>query len=319
MTVMPFGSIRFLTESTSSKSKRIRFKEFWLFFVRICFLSALVMFLAGLFFKYEKSSENWLIVGNGVDIPKDFMASNYQKFSLGSLTNNAQINDGWSFLNKIALSNPQIDSIVWVDEFEDIKFLGAIPDLPFHISIVDKSTINDRGQVLAEVDTLHYWIEGINKKDSILIARFLKTIENYVAKPIALIKSEEDAPIGFSLGGHTKGGYGIEFVVSDSLPNAFETNYVGDEKVIILSKDFLRDERKHQELLIIIAENLDQYVRPSFEMNLSMMDEGFVNYKLSSTNPVAKWPFSDELLIVIILLLLLIERYMVYHKNTARE
>ncbi|MFQ3215043.1 MAG: hypothetical protein ACI9C9_002589 [Marivirga sp.] len=319
MRVMPFGSIRFLTESTSSKSKRIRFKEFWLFLIRICFLAATVLFLAGLFFKYEKSSENWLIVGNKVELPEDFIASNYQKVSLGSLINNAEINDGWSFLNKIARSNPQIDSIVWVDEFEDIKFLGAIPDLPFHISIVDKNGINNSVQLLAEVDTLHYWIEGINRKDSILIARFLKTIENYVAKPIALIKSEEDAPIGFSLDGHTKGGYGIEFIVSDSLSNAFEVNYVGGEKVVMLSKDFLRDERKHQELLIIIAENITQYVIPSFEMKLSMVDEGFVNQKLSTTNPLAKWPFSDEVLIGIILLLLLIERYMVYHKNTVRE
>ncbi len=77
--------------------------------------------------------------------------------------------DSWSLLNQIATDHPQIDSLTWIDDFNERKFLGAIPGYPFYISFIDKPSAEIEPSEKEQADTLSYNISGLSAPDSILL------------------------------------------------------------------------------------------------------------------------------------------------------
>lgn len=314
--IIPFGSIKFLTESASTKSKSIQFNDFWLFLVRLLLLGCLVLFLAGLFTRQEASKENWLIKGDNITVPSN-LELNYNKVILSSsLVNKQKSLDAWSVLIQLALAHPEIDSVLWVDEFDQFKFIGAVPELPFVLKLLHKGSENTQDQIIDQIDTLTYSISGLEKHDSLVIERVLKTITSYVNSSLVLQHAVKGGLINFYMVDKEEIKGNLNFIFTAEIENFYDFDYEADRKIVYCTNDLLTDIRKHQELLLLIADQIAQFEASQFELQVEHLTREFPITARSSDKVFTKWPLSDEIFMAIILMLLILERYMVFRKST---
>jgi len=289
------------------------FNDLLLFILRILLIVFIVLFLIEIWKPSLMKTENWFMVGASVSKAEEATPDGFQFIRISSIKQ-AETDNGWIMLNHLAINHPQIDTLFWVDDFDQYQFPGAIPDLPFPVRFIHKKKDDELSLVKNKIDTVTYIITNHSKTDSVLLERILTAVKTYTKGAFLLLPDSLSTDICFTADEQPKIGAALYFKKKNTL-NAYEETYHLAHKSVALSHKLYNDPRKHTQLLTIVSEQIALYKYPEF--GLSVEKDRTEIQAASGSGPdkaLVKAPLNN-LLFFLILIALLCERGLVYYRQ----
>ncbi|GAA5041502.1 hypothetical protein GCM10011506_43240 [Marivirga lumbricoides] len=317
--ILPFGSIRFLKESASSQSRSIELSDILMLILRLFLLIIVIIWLAGWVSSEKLEKKNWLILGHGIDLPSAYQNAVDQQLlevkDVVALKGEKTYLNEWFFLRELGQRYPQIDSLIWIDNFSSTDFWGRVPSLSYTYNLIDFGNKNNQ-KPLIEIDTLFYEVKGLPEAGKDLIDKVLLSISQYSGSEI--IYSDNSTRVTDILFSNAPSSdIPIQFIFNLSENNTYRLEDQWPARIIHLSENYVDDALLHDELLVIITEFLAQYSNPlwaynSFEEATAEPQE-LRSKVLRQSNEIK----SHEWLFWMILATLLIERVWAYKRINA--
>jgi hypothetical protein len=268
--------------------------------------------MSGLQINTKPEPVNILISGDAVALNTDFKTG-FRRVKSPSIKDTALAVNPWPFIFNLPYQYPGLDSVIWIDDFDKFSFFGAKPNLSFNLQIIDQSNKESEKDQSFLKDSVTYHIK-LAKADSMIVERMLQAIISYTKKNIAFKKTKESPFITFSNDLMTSLDSKTVFVFSDYTKDEIQPQYIGQQKIIQLHNTYLSQPVERQQLLVIIAENIAQYVNPDFQFKPDRIynSEGLnTSVKMKNT----AWQHMEALLLLIFTLLFLTERYLTIYKR----
>ena len=305
-----FGSIRFLKESSTLQSKRIQFSELPLLLLRLLILFLVVMLLAQWVNFQETEKEKALLLGEGVNVPKTY--SN-EEINLLKISEFGEKSNHWHLLESISQQHPEIDSLIYINEFKDTDFVGAIPKLNFHLELISAANSRHIEEDFTSLDTLLIHFEKLPELMEQKLDKVLKANHLYTFEKLNFIQSEkQEAQLILSISMQKREVNQI--VLTDSISSDYEVERKQSYSTLYLKEKWLNNPLNEDMFLAVVTEFIanimePQYQYTSFEALYARTDENIEEIHKAQT-------FDEELLGLIVILILL-ERFFSYRKKHA--
>lgn len=306
-----FGSIRFLRESSTRQSKRIQLSELPLLIIRILILIFMVWLLAKWVHYEDSEKRTAVLLGTGIKVPKAYSEEEIAIFRTSEYDSNRMVNQ-WYVLEEFGLRNPEIDSLTYINDFKDTDFIGAIPELGFHLQLISLSQTQNSADAKS-LDTLLIYFENLKAQEEQTFSKVLKANELYLG-----------AKVKFKMGSKTTANLIItnsvqkssvhQIVITDTISSDYIVRREHKYSLLYLNRNWIKDPINEDQFLLVVSEYLAQIVEPNYQYSSFE-----ALYSRSSGQKVAVRKaniFSSELL-WIILLLIMLERYLSYRKQHA--
>ncbi|MGM0580506.1 MAG: BatA domain-containing protein [Bacteroidota bacterium] len=304
-----FGSIRFLRESSTLQSKKIQLSEIPLLLVRLMILILVVLLMSKWVNYQEVEKQKALLLGDDIKVPEAYANDEIHVFRTSEF---GDISNQWHLLEELSVQHPEIDSLIYINDFKDTDFVGAIPKLNFQLELIstnqkpNSEEKNNLDTLLIHFDKLPKIVQ--EKFDKVLKANQLYTNEKVNFKEA----NREEAQLIFTASPQKLDSNQI--VLSDTLSSNYQIQRKYKSSLLYLNENWLNNLLNEDMFLLIVSEFIAQVVEPnyqysSFEMLYTQKSEGVEEVKEAKT-------FDEELLWLIVLLILL-ERYFSYRKKHA--
>lgn len=317
--VLPFGSLRFLRESSSSQSRSIELSDIWMLLLRLLLLAMIIIWLTGWISPEKREKKNWLILGEGIELPEAYQDAVDQQLievkrarALKADTNYA---NQWYFMQELAVQHPEIDSLTWIDNFSDADFWGKIPALPYAYELINYTDKNHQSKNGIN-DTISYKVENLSKENKALINNALTAVSKYSGNRIIYSDKQTKSPdVLFT--DNISQEITLQFVFQSSKVQTYIVDNEWPQRIINISDSYLNNALLHDELLVILTEFLGRETMPLWNYNsfeqATVKDQEMQNNPLvySSINETNEWLFW------LILGLLLVERVWAFRKSNA--
>jgi hypothetical protein len=315
--ILPFGSLRFLQESSSSQSRSIQLTDVGLMLLRILLFLLLVLFIAQINWNSEIENEKWLVLGEDIATPNAYLDEGYKIHKINDLKTTSEYLTQWHFLQELSQNYPEIDSLVWIDHFENSDFWGAIPLLSFDFELINKGGNEIKQDSFSiPVDFIFYSFDGIEEQKQDVFYKIIKANEVYLNSDIVFKeKSNSTSLIVFS--NEQKDKVPLQFVIEKSNIKTWRAVENWPYKTIYISDIYIADKRLYDELLLLISEQIAQYLIPEWSYNdwqqvtriqREKLDKALISQTAESNNEGLFW---------IIIALFLLERFWVYQKRNG--
>ncbi len=304
-----FGSIRFLRESSTLQSKKIQLSEFPLLLVRLMILLLVVLLMAKWIYYQEAEKQKAVLLGEDIKVPE---AYSYDKIPVFRTSELEQHSNHWYLLDELSGQLPDIDSLIYINDFKDTDFVGAIPKLNVHLELISANQKQNPQEIWSS-DTLLIHFDMLSKTlqrkfDKVLKANQLYTNEKVVFKEV----NREEAQLVFTTSPQKLETNQI--VVSDSVSINYQIQKKFKSSLLYLNETWLIEPLNEDMFVLIVSEFIAEVVEPnyqysSYEMLYTQKSEGVEEVKEAKT--------FDEELLWLIMLLILLERYFSYRKKHA--
>ncbi|MGJ3236222.1 BatA domain-containing protein [Marivirga sp.] len=305
-----FGSIRFLKESSTLQSKRIQFSELPLLLLRLLILFLVVMLLAQWVNFQETEKEKALLLGEGINVPKTY--SN-EEINLLKISEFGETSNHWHLLESISKQHPEIDSLIYINEFKDTDFVGAIPKLNFHLELI--SAVNSRHieEDYTSLDTVLIHFEKLPQLMEQKLDKVLKANNLYTFEKLNFVQSEKQEAQLILTNSMQKREVN-QIVLTDSISSDYEVKRKQSYSILYLKEIWLNNPLNEDMFLAVVTEFIAHIVEPqyqytSFESLHARRNENIEEIQKAQT-------FEEELLGLIVILILL-ERFISYQKKHA--
>lgn len=317
--VLPFGSIRFLRESASSQSRSIQLSDVLLLILRLLLFILIITWLAGWISPEKREKQNWLILGEGIDLPEAYRDAAHQQLlevkMASTLTEEKKYPNQWYFLEELAVRHPEIDSLTWIDNFSEVDFWGNVPTLPYSYELINFGNKDNQVHSIKN-DTIFYKVENLSEENKTLIANALVAISEYSGKKIIYSHEATQLPdVLFSDNASQK--VPLQFLFRHNEIKTYTIENKWPVRIIHLSESYLKNALMHDELLMILTEFLVQNSTPlwyynSFDQATAKPQKPQYNSLVyNSINETEEWLFW------LILAVLLVERVWTFRKTNA--
>ncbi len=314
--ILPFGSLRFLQESSSSQSRSIQLTDVGLMFLRMMLFLLIVLFIVQINWNNKTQNEKWLVLGDEVEVPNAFQNSGYKIYNINDLNSPSTNLNKWYFLQELSQNYPEIDSLIWIDHFHNSDFWGAIPPLSFSFQLFNKADEPAQNTILSTTDSVNYALSGLEEDQEVIFHKILNANELYVNDQVVFEEvQEEHAAILFT--NEFKNDIPLQFVFEKSGRKTWRTVENWPYKTIYVSEEYLNDKRLNDELLLLISEQIAQYVVHVWNYNNWQQATNIKREKLDKALISNIVRAKNEVLFWIILVLFLIERFWVYQKRNG--
>ncbi len=315
--ILPFGSLRFLQESSSSQSRSIQLTDAGLMLLRMLLLLLLVLMIAQFKWNNELQKEKWLVLGDSITIPDAFNDSEYKVFERRQLTDASTYLNHWYFLQELSQNYSEIDSLIWIDNFNDSDFWGAVPPLSFNFQLINKSN-GDEAQSYEsdQADTIYYTFNQVGENQQLVIIKMLEANALYVNSSM-VFKEVEDEVADIMFTSVFKENIPLQFVIEQEGNDDWSTSENWPYKTIYFSEDYLGDKRLYDELLLIISEQISQFRTPVWNYNDLEQTTNIRREKLDKKLVSNAFDDQNRTLFWIIILLIVFERYLFYRKRNG--
>ncbi|WMN10978.1 BatA domain-containing protein [Marivirga salinae] len=302
-----FGSIRFLRESSTLQSKKIQLSEIPLLLVRLIILVLVVMLMARWVNYQEVEKQKALLLGEDVKVPEAYANDEITVFRASAFGENS---NHWYLLEELAVEHPEIDSLIYINDFRDTDFVGAIPKLNFQSELISANQ-KQNSQGKRNLDTLLIHFAELSETVQGKFVKVLKANQLYTNGKVNFKEAKRsEAQLIFTLSPQKLETNQI--VVSDSISSNYQIQKKYQSSLLYLNESWLNNPLNEDMFLLIVSEYIAQVVEPnyqysSFDMLYTKKSEGVEEVKEAKT-------FDEELLWLIVLLILL-ERYFSFRKK----
>ncbi|WP_296623464.1 BatA domain-containing protein [Marivirga sp.] len=304
-----FGSIRFLRESSTLQSRKITLSDIPLLLVRLMILIFVVALLAKWVNYQEVEKQKAVLVGDGFKVPEAYVNDEISVFSTSEFRNTS--ND-WYLLEKFSQQRPEIDSLIYINDFQNTDFVGAIPKLNFHLELITPSEIQSSPEKLS-LDTLLIHFDELSqfvkeKYDKVLRANYL-----YSGKKINFsLSNKKDAQLVFTTSQQKL--QTNQIVRSDTLSSDYLIYKKHNDNLLYLNENWLQNPLNEDMFVSIVTEFIAQIIEPNYQYSSF---KAIYTRKLEAHEEVKKAiTFNEEFLLLIVLFIML-ERYLSYRKKHA--
>jgi len=308
-----FGSIQFLTESSTRQSKRIQLSEIPLLLLRLLILICTVLLLAK-WLNYETvEKQHAVLLGEGLKVPQAYSNEQTAVFQTTEYEKLSKVNH-WYLLEEFGIDHPEIDSLIYINEFDETDFVGAIPKLNFHLKL--KSSNQSQTQNSREIkhlDTLLIHFDQLNSKQINNLDKVLKANELYVNTKAKFKLAEKDVAKLIISNSVQKSAVN-QIVFTDTISSDYLLQGKHNYSLLYISNRMFESALQEDQFLMLVSEYMakiieSSYQYASFEAVYSRNPKREEVVKKASS-------FSNELL-WIIAFLIFVERYLSYRKQHA--
>jgi hypothetical protein len=304
-----FGSIRFLRESSTLQSKKIQLSEIPLLLVRLMILLFVVLLMANWVNYQEIEKQKALLLGDDFKVPEAYSNDETPIFRTSKFGN---ISNHWHLLEEFSVQHPEIDSLIYINDFKDTDFVGAIPKLNFHLELISANQKQNPQEIWSS-DTLliHFFELSKNVQDKfnkVLKANQLYTKEKVVFKEV----NRDEAQLVFTTSPQKLDTNQI--VVSDTLSSNYQIQKKYKSSLLYLNENWLNNPLNEDIFLLIVSEFIAQVVEPNYQYSSYKM---LYTQESERVDEVKEAKTFDEELLWLIVLLILLERYFSYRKKHA--
>lgn len=299
-----FGSIRFLRESSTLQSKKIQISEIPLLLVRLMILILVVLLMAKWVNYQEVEKQKALLLGAGIKVPEAYANDETPVIRTSEFSD---ISNQWHLLEELSVQHPEIDSLIYINDFKDTDFVGAIPKLDFHLELISAIQKQKSEEILSS-DTLLIHFAELSETLKGKFDKVLKANQLYTNEKVIFNKANrEEAQLVFTASPQKLDANQI--VLSDTLSSNYQIQRKYKSSKLYLNENWLNNPLNEDGFILIVSEFIAQVVEPnyqysSFEMLNTQKSVGVEEVKEAKT-------FDEELLWLIVLLILL-ERYFSY-------
>lgn len=304
-----FGSIRFLQESSTLRSKKIQLSEIPLLLVRLTILILVVLLMVKWVNYQEVEKQKAVLLGEDIKVPEAYINDETPLLSTSEfdVTSNQ-----WYLLDNLSQEHPEIDSLIYINDFKNTDFVGAIPKLNFHLELISSSEIQNSQEKIA-LDTLLIHFEQLpkfvqEKFDKVLTANHL-----YTKEKINFIRSsKEKAQLIF-----TTSPQKIEtnqIVLSDTISSDYLVYKKRESSLLYLNEKWLENPLNEDLLVSIVSEYLAQLIEPNFQYSSI---KTIYNRKSEAHEDLMQAEAFDDKLLWLIVIFIMFERYLSYRKKHA--
>jgi len=207
---------------------------------------------------------------------------------------------------------PEIDSLIYINDFKDTDFVGAIPKLNTHLELISANQ-NPNSEEKRSLDTLLIHFKGLPKTVQDKFDKVLKANKLYTNEKVNFEEANrEEAQLIFTPSPQKLDANQI--VVSDTLSSNYQIQKKYKSSILYLNENWLNNQLNEDIFLLIVSEFIAQVVEPnyqysSFDMLYTQKSERVEEVKIAKS--------FDEQLLWLIVLLILLERYFSYRKKHA--
>ena len=304
-----FGSIRFLRESSTLRSKKIQLSEIPLLLIRLLVLIFLVFLMAKWINNQEVEKKNAILLGEGITVPQAYEEEEtfiYRTSEFGDLCNH------WHLLTSFSQQYPEIDSLIYINEFKNTDFIGAIPKLNFHLELVP-TNLPQTSKSNMSLDTLFIHYDELPEAMEEKFYKVLRANHLYTNDKVNFQSATmEGADLIFT--NSTRKLEINQIVLSDSLSSDYTVYKSHSHSVLYLNQNWVDHPLHEDQFVSIVTEFVAQIVEPVYRYSSF---EALYPRKLYDEEKVLQAKTYDEELFGLILLLILLERYVSYRKKHA--
>lgn len=304
-----FGSIRFLRESSTLQSKKIQLSEIPLLLVRLLILVLVVLLLAKWVNYQDVERQKALLLGDDIEVPE---AYSNDEITVLRTSEFGDILNHWHLLEELSVKHPEIDSLIYINEFKDTDFVGAIPQLNFQLELIS-SNQKPNSVERRSLDTLLIHFDELSETVQEKFDKILKANQLYVNQEVNFkeINKDEAQLVFTTLPQKLETN---QIVVSDTISSSYQIQKKYKSSTLYLSENWLNNPLNEDIFLLIVSEFIAQVVEPNYQY--SSFDMLFTQ-KLERVEEVKEAKTFDEELLWLIVLLILLERYFSYRKKHA--
>jgi hypothetical protein len=304
-----FGSIRFLRESSTLQSKKIQISEIPLLLLRLLILILLVLLLAKWVNYQEVEKTKALMLGTGVDMPQTYINDEIPVFRTSEFGENS---NRWLLLEELSSKHPEIDSLIYIDDFQDTDFIGAIPKLSFHLDLIPSSNSQNKNQKLS-LDTLLIHFQPISETAQEKFNKVLKANHLYTKEVVSFRSTSlGDAQLIFTQSPQKLNVNQI--VLTDTISSDYLVQTKQNHSILYLNEEWMQNPLHEDLFLSVVTEFLAQIVEPNYQY--SSFESIYIR-KSKGQGQINEAQSFDEELLWLIVFLIMLERYFSYRKKHA--
>lgn len=305
-----FGSIRFLKESSTLQSKRIQFSELPLLLLRLLLLILVVMLLAKWVNFQDVEKQKASLLGEGIEVPKTYEDEQIKVLKTDQFGDN--INQ-WYLLEALSREHPEIDSLIYINDFKDTDFMGAIPKLNFHLEFISARNSNDISEEFKSLDTLLIHFDKLPENLEQKFNKVLKANHLYTNKKLNFVKSEkQEANLIFS--NSVQKQEANQIVVTDTISTDYEVQKKHTYSILYPNEKWFNNPLNEDMFLSVVTEFIAQIVEPNYQYSSF---EALYTRTHENIEAVQKAKTFDEELLWLIVVLIMLERFFSYRKRHA--
>jgi hypothetical protein len=272
-------------------------------------LILVVLLMAGLINYQEPDKQKALLLGSGVVAPQAYKNEQIPVFYISEYTSTT---NHWNLLEEFAQQNPAIDSLIYINDYKDTDFIGAIPTLNFHLELIS-SAQQQISQKKEPIDTLLIHFDTLSelvkeKFDKVLKANYLYTDKKVNFKSTRL----KDAQLVFTKSAQKRNVNQI--VLTDTISSDYLIQKKYTYSTLYLSEKWFHNPINEDLFLSVLTEYIAEIVQPNFQY--SSFDSIYARRVQAREEVKQVQAFNNELLWLIVLLMML-ERYLSYRKKNA--
>lgn len=310
---IPFGSIRFLKESSTLQSKKIQISELPILFLRLLILALVVALMANFITQQKVESHKAVLLGKGIELPKAYTDQEIPIFHSSDFENDVTSNR-YDLLQELATKYPEVDSMIYIDDFSDTDFIGAIPRLSFHLELIPTGQL--QAQISSEklsLDTLLIHFDSLPQMARKKIDKVLKANSLYTQGKVNFKDStRQEAQLIIS--NSTQKLEVNQIVLSDTLSSNYQLHQKHTYRILYLNGSWMDDPLNEDQFLLVLSEFIAQLVEPNYQY--SSFAQLYTRYSEESKTVYQSKNYAQELL-WLIMALLMTERYFSYRKRYA--
>ncbi|WP_375577784.1 BatA domain-containing protein [Marivirga tractuosa] len=304
-----FGSIRFLRESSTLQSKKIQLSEIPLLLVRLMILIMLVLLMAKWVNYQEVEKQKALLLGDDIKVPEAYSNNEMPVFRTSEYDN---ISNHWHLLEELSVQHPEIDSLIYINNFKNTDFIGAIPKLNFQLELISTNQ-KQNSQEKRSLDTSLIHFEELPKTLTEKFDKVLKANQLYTNEKVNFKEAnKEKAQLIFATSSQKLDANQI--VVSDTLSSNYQIQKKYKSSILYLNEKWLNNPLNEDMFLLIVSEFIAQVVEPNYQYSSYKM---LYTQKSERVDEVKEAKSFDEELLWLIVVLILLERYFSYRKKHA--
>ncbi|WP_325121452.1 BatA domain-containing protein [Marivirga sp.] len=304
-----FGSIRFLRESSTLQSKKVQLSEIPLLLVRLLILILVVLLMAKWVNYQEVKKQKALLLGEDIKVPDAYANDEIPVYKTSEFRN---IDNHWNLLKEFSIEHPEIDSLIYINNFKDTDFVGAIPKLNLHLELIP-STQTQISQEKMSLDTLLIHFENLPNIVQEKLYKVLKANHLYTKEKVNFIPSnKEEAQLIFATSPQKL--QRNQIVLSDTISSDYLVYKKHNSSILYLNENWLQNPLNEDLFLSVVTEFIAQIVEPNYQYSNF---EAIYNRESEEQEEVQQAKTFDEQLLWLLVLFLMLERYFSYRKKHA--
>ncbi|SMG14496.1 N-terminal double-transmembrane domain-containing protein [Marivirga sericea] len=305
-----FGSIRFLKESSTLQSKRIQFSELPLLLLRMLILFLLVMLLAKWVRFTEVEKEKALLLGEGIQVPEAYQDDEFRVLNTAKSENSL---NQWYLLEKLSKEYPEIDSLIYINNFGTSDFTGEIPKLNFQLELISTGESMDRNQEPMSQDTILIHFAELSQVIEQKLRKVLKANHLYTKEKVNFIQSEKQKA-HLIIGNSTHKQEANQIVLTDTISDDYEVERKYTYSILYLNEKWLNNPLNEDMFLSVVTEFIGQIVEPNYQY--SSFDALYTRTN-EDAGSIQKAQRFEQVLLGMIVFLIVLERFLSYKKRNA--